>query len=101
MIELTRFQQLRPVQKIAEEKLDPKKYSAGQIVAVNDKGAVDYSVKIYDISLTIYFLTMNVLYNDAFSIISLTMLGNLLADTYSPNILFMEEKTLSTIHLCP
>ena len=44
------------------------------------------------ISLTIYFLTLNKLNNDAFSIISLTMFGNLLADTYSPNILFMQEK---------
>jgi hypothetical protein len=29
------------------------------------------------------------------------LIWDLLADTYSPNILFMEEKTLSTTHLCP
>jgi len=39
-------------EKIAEEKLDPKKYSAGQIVAVNDAGEIDNSTKVYDISLT-------------------------------------------------
>ena len=39
-------------EKIAEEKLDPKKYSAGQIVAVNDTREIDNSIKVYDISLT-------------------------------------------------
>jgi hypothetical protein len=41
------------------------------------------------------------LYSDAFRIISLTIFfGYFLADTYSPsNILFMEENTVSAIHL--
>ena len=39
-------------EKIDELKLDRKKYFAGQIVAVNDKGEIDTSVKVYDISLT-------------------------------------------------
>ncbi len=39
-------------EKIAEEKLDPKKYSAAQIVAVNDNNEIDNSIKIYDVSLT-------------------------------------------------
>src|SRR5207237_8202614 len=39
-------------EKIAEEKLDPKTYSAGQIVAVNDNNEIDNSVKVYDVSLT-------------------------------------------------
>ena len=39
-------------EKIAEQKPDPKKYTAGQIVAVNDKGEIDNSIKVYDISLT-------------------------------------------------
>jgi hypothetical protein len=30
----------------------PKKYSDGQIVAVNDDGQIDESVKVYDLSLT-------------------------------------------------
>ncbi len=38
--------------KIAEMGLDKKKYNAGQIVAVNEKGEIDSSVKVYDISLT-------------------------------------------------
>ena len=37
---------------IRERKLDPKKYSAQRILAVNDNGEIDSSVKIYDISLT-------------------------------------------------
>lgn len=37
---------------IAHMGLDPKKYSAQQIVAVNDAGEIDPSVKVYDISLT-------------------------------------------------
>jgi F-type H+-transporting ATPase subunit a len=32
--------------------LDPKKYSAQQIVPVNEKGEIDTSVKVYDVSLT-------------------------------------------------
>ncbi len=32
--------------------LDPRQYSAQQIVAVNDKGEIDPSVQVYDISLT-------------------------------------------------
>jgi F-type H+-transporting ATPase subunit a len=39
-------------EKIKELKLDPKKYSAQQILAVNDKGEIDSSVKVYDLSLT-------------------------------------------------
>lgn len=37
---------------IEEHKLDPKKYSAQQIVAINDNGEIDSSVKVYDLSLT-------------------------------------------------
>ena len=37
---------------IAERKLDPKKYSAQQIVPVNEAGEIDSSVTVYDISLT-------------------------------------------------
>jgi len=37
---------------IRERGLDPKKFSAQQILAVNDNGEIDSSVKIYDISLT-------------------------------------------------
>ncbi len=39
-------------EEIAERKLDPKKYTAGQIVAVNDNGEFDNNVKVYDVSLT-------------------------------------------------
>ena len=39
-------------EEIAERKLDPKKYTAGQIVAVNDSGAINNSVTVYDVSLT-------------------------------------------------
>jgi len=39
-------------EKIHELKLDPKKYSDGQIVAVNESGEMDTSVKVYDFSLT-------------------------------------------------
>ena len=39
-------------EKISELKLDPKKYSAQQIIAVNDNGEIDPTVKVYDISLT-------------------------------------------------
>jgi len=39
-------------EKIEEEKLDPKKFTAGQIVAVNANNEIDNSVKVYDISLT-------------------------------------------------
>lgn len=39
-------------EKINELKLDPKKFNAGQIVAVNERGEIDPLVKIYDISLT-------------------------------------------------
>jgi F-type H+-transporting ATPase subunit a len=37
---------------IEEWKLDAKKFHAGQIIGVNDKGEPDFSVKIYDLSLT-------------------------------------------------
>ena len=39
-------------EKLHELKLDPKKYHAGQIVAVNDSGELDSSVEVYDFSLT-------------------------------------------------
>ena len=39
-------------EKIEELKLDPNKYNAQDIVALNDKGEIDSSVTIYDISLT-------------------------------------------------
>ena len=38
--------------KIAEMKLNPKKFNIGQIVAVNEAGELDTTVKVYDISLT-------------------------------------------------
>src|SRR5262249_22263379 len=34
------------------EKLDPKKYHAGQIVAVDQDGKINDAVKVYDLSLT-------------------------------------------------
>lgn len=37
---------------IEEMKLDPKKYAAGDIVAVNEAGELDSSVTFYDLSLT-------------------------------------------------
>ena len=37
---------------IAEMKLDPKKFAAGDIIAVNEAGEMDAAVKFYDISLT-------------------------------------------------
>jgi hypothetical protein len=43
----------------------------------------------------------NQLYNDAFSNISFIIFSNLIAVTYSPNNLLIQEKTVSTIHLCP
>lgn len=39
-------------EKIHELKLDPKKYHAGQVVAVNGNGEIDTSIKVYDLSLT-------------------------------------------------
>ncbi len=36
----------------AEMGLDPKKYFVGQVVAVNDAGHFDATVKVYDVSLT-------------------------------------------------
>jgi F-type H+-transporting ATPase subunit a len=39
-------------EKIEELKLDPTKYSAQDIVAVDDQGVIDPSIRIYDISLT-------------------------------------------------
>ena len=39
-------------EKIAELKLDPTKYSAQDILALDDAGQIDTSVRIYDISLT-------------------------------------------------
>jgi F-type H+-transporting ATPase subunit a len=54
---------------ITEEKLDPKLYTAGQIVPVNANGEIDSSVKVYDISLTRNVVQM---------LISLALLGWLL-----------------------
>jgi F-type H+-transporting ATPase subunit a len=39
-------------EKIKELKLDPKKYHAGQIVRVNDRGEIDPAIAVYDFSLT-------------------------------------------------
>jgi F-type H+-transporting ATPase subunit a len=39
-------------EKLQELKLDPKKYHAGQVVAVNGNGGLDDSVEVYDFSLT-------------------------------------------------
>ncbi|MEJ0081276.1 MAG: hypothetical protein WDM78_10110, partial [Puia sp.] len=39
-------------EKIEELKLDPTKYNAQDIVAVDEKGVIDPAVRIYDISLT-------------------------------------------------
>ncbi len=39
-------------EKIEELKLDPNKYNAQDIVALDDKGEIDPSVTIYDVSLT-------------------------------------------------
>jgi F-type H+-transporting ATPase subunit a len=39
-------------EKIAELKLDNKKYSAQDIVAIDDNGNIDTTIRIYDISLT-------------------------------------------------
>ena len=40
-------------------------------------------------------------YNDALSISSFIIFSNLIAVTYSPNILLIHEKTVSAIHLLP
>jgi F-type H+-transporting ATPase subunit a len=39
-------------EKIEELKLDPAKYNAQDIVAINDNGEIDPSIRIYDVSLT-------------------------------------------------
>ena len=39
-------------EKIEELKLDPTKYNAQDIVAIDDRGVIDPSIRIYDISLT-------------------------------------------------
>lgn len=39
-------------EKIAEMKLDPKKFNIGQIIAVKENGEIDEAVKVYDFSLT-------------------------------------------------
>jgi hypothetical protein len=48
-----------------------------------------------------YAIRLNMLYRVAFRKISFTMLGNFLAVTCSPNILLIDEKAVSAIHLCP
>ncbi|MBS1917665.1 MAG: F0F1 ATP synthase subunit A [Bacteroidetes bacterium] len=45
-------------EKIEELKLDPTKYNAQDIVAIDDKGAIDESIKVYDISITRNVLQM-------------------------------------------
>ena len=47
----------------------------------------------------VYVKDVNQLYSEVFNVISFIMFGNFTAETYSPNILFIEEKTDSTIHL--
>jgi F-type H+-transporting ATPase subunit a len=39
-------------EKIKELGLDEKKYHAEQVIAVNNNGGIDFSVKVYDLSLT-------------------------------------------------
>lgn len=39
-------------EKITADNLDPKKYTAGQIVAVNENNEIDNNIKIFDLSLT-------------------------------------------------
>jgi F-type H+-transporting ATPase subunit a len=39
-------------EQIAERKLDPKKFNAGQIVAVNERDEIDPAIKVIDVSLT-------------------------------------------------
>lgn len=48
-----------------------------------------------------YHILLNRLYNDTFIIISFTMFLNLVATVCSPNILLIDENTVSAIHLCP
>ena len=45
-------------EKITESKLNPKLFTAGQIVAVNNDGSIDPAVKVYDFSLTRYVVQM-------------------------------------------
>jgi hypothetical protein len=47
------------------------------------------------------YILLNRLYKDTIIIISFTIFLNLVADTYSPNVLFSVEKAVSAIHLCP
>lgn len=49
----------------------------------------------------LYYILLNRLYNDTFIIISFTIFWNVVAEVYSPNILFMDESADSAIHLCP
>ena len=50
----------------------------------------------------VYTILLNRLYNDTFNILSFIIFWNLIADTqYSPKVLFIDEKTVSAIHLCP
>ena len=46
-------------------------------------------------------ILLNRLYNDTFKIISFTMFLNLVAEIYSPQVLFIEENAVSAIHRCP
>jgi hypothetical protein len=50
------------------------------------------------LSVFFYMMVANMLYSDAFRINSLAMFGNFLAATCSPNVLLMDEKTVSLCH---
>jgi len=55
----------------------------------------------HNVYATNYAIRLNMLYKVAFRKISFTILGNFLAVTCSPNILLIDEKAVSAIHLCP
>ena len=55
----------------------------------------------HNVYATNYAIRLNMLYRVAFRKISFTILGNFLAVTCSPNILLIDEKAVSAIHLCP
>ncbi|HEY8687782.1 MAG TPA: F0F1 ATP synthase subunit A [Chitinophagaceae bacterium] len=40
------------IAELTKKGIDPKKYTAGQIVAINDDGTINNDVKVYDVSLT-------------------------------------------------
>ena len=63
--------------------------------------AMASGLKDKDVYADGYAIRLNMLYRVAFRKISFTMLGNFLAVTCSPNILLIDEKAVSAIHLCP